>query len=117
MLTLRMFLLAAYSVKDISSSDLPMISITASKDSVLNKEKFDENKVNLPEGITIISVEQLSNGSTSGSTIYYEIEGGNHAQFGSYGSQKGDGTASIDSDSQQLLVIEILRKFLLSNNL
>lgn len=111
------FLLAAYSIKDLSNSDLPILSITASKDSVLNKEKFDENKVNLPEGINITSCDQLSNESTSGSTIYYEIEGGNHAQFGSYGNQNGDGIASIDSDSQQLLVIEMLRKFLFNNNL
>ena len=29
------------------------------------------------------------------------IEGGNHAQFGSYGIQKGDGTADITADEQQ----------------
>ena len=29
------------------------------------------------------------------------IEGGNHAQFGNYGEQKGDGIASISAEMQQ----------------
>jgi hypothetical protein len=29
------------------------------------------------------------------------IEGGNHALFGSYGKQKGDGEAQITADEQQ----------------
>jgi hypothetical protein len=30
-----------------------------------------------------------------------EIEGGNHAQFGDYGPQEGDGVATIDRAEQQ----------------
>ncbi|MBQ6398058.1 MAG: carboxymethylenebutenolidase, partial [Oscillospiraceae bacterium] len=30
----------------------------------------------------------------------YVIEGGNHAQFGSYGTQKGDGAALIPPEQQ-----------------
>lgn len=30
------------------------------------------------------------------------IPGGNHAQFGNYGVQKGDGTASISAEEQQV---------------
>jgi hypothetical protein len=31
----------------------------------------------------------------------YVIQGGNHAQFGDYGEQKGDGTAAISAQEQQ----------------
>jgi hypothetical protein len=33
------------------------------------------------------------------------IEGGNHAQFGYYGKQSGDGFASITKEEQQSIVI------------
>jgi len=112
-----MFLLAAYSTSDLSDSTLPMISITASNDTVLDNEKFNDNKINLPEGIMITTPDEIPNESTLGSTIYYEIAGGNHAQFGNYGNQEGDGTTTIDTDTQQSLVTAALRNFLSSNNL
>jgi hypothetical protein len=33
--------------------------------------------------------------------LYYEIKGGNHAGFGDYGVQAGDGKAAISADRQQ----------------
>ena len=47
-------------------------------------EKYEQGKEFLPEDFT---------------EVY--ISGGNHAQFGNYGVQKGDGTASISADEQQ----------------
>jgi len=35
------------------------------------------------------------------------IEGGNHAQFGSYGTQKGDGTAAIPAEEQWARTVEV----------
>jgi len=35
------------------------------------------------------------------------IEGGNHAQFGSYGAQKGDGTAAIPAEEQWARTVEV----------
>ena len=112
-----LFLLASYSVDDLSEINIPIISITGSNDLVLNKEAFDENASNLPTGITINSPEDIPDSETIGTTIYYEIEGANHAQFGDYGNQNGDGTASIDSKRQQELVIESLLRFFESNQL
>ncbi len=112
-----LFLLAAYSVNDLADAEFPVISITASEDNILDKQKFNENRFNLPEGVNINTPEELPIGSTSGKTLYYEIEGGNHGQFGNYGTQKGDGIADLDPDVQQQLVIAMLRKFLMSNNL
>ena len=74
-------LLAAYSTVDIS--DLKVLSIYGSEDGVLNKNKYNNNKSNLPEDYT----EQV-------------INGGNHAYFGMYGQQDGDGTAAISNAEQ-----------------
>ncbi|SCP96957.1 alpha/beta fold hydrolase [Anaerobium acetethylicum] len=40
------------------------------------------------------------------------IEGGNHAQFGNYGKQKGDPDATISSEEQQNITVEAIGKFL-----
>jgi pimeloyl-ACP methyl ester carboxylesterase len=40
-----------------------------------------------------------------GDTRWVAIEGGNHAQFGWYGSQSGDGTASISQEEQQRRIV------------
>ena len=48
-----------------------------------NAEKYEECRANLPED----AAELI-------------IEGGNHAYFGSYGLQDGDGTATITNDIQ-----------------
>ena len=40
------------------------------------------------------------------------IEGGNHAQFGNYGKQKGDADATITSDEQQDIAVEAIKAFI-----
>lgn len=41
-----------------------------------------------------------------------EIEGGNHAQFGNYGPQKGDPAAAISPEEQQAQAVEAIQAFL-----
>lgn len=41
-----------------------------------------------------------------------EIKGGNHAQFGNYGVQKGDGTAVISAQDQQAQTVSAVLSFL-----
>lgn len=41
-----------------------------------------------------------------------EIEGGNHAQFGNYGPQKGDAPATISAQEQQKQTVEAIEAFL-----
>ena len=79
-----LILFAAYGTEDLSGSGLKVISLYGSVDGVLNMEKYEKNRENLPED-----------------TLEYVIEGGNHAQFGSYGSQKGDGTPAISAEEQR----------------
>jgi pimeloyl-ACP methyl ester carboxylesterase len=41
------------------------------------------------------------------------IEGGNHAQFGNYGKQKGDAEATISREEQQNQAVEAIKKFIM----
>lgn len=76
-------LLGSYSTEDLSDTDLKVLSVYGSEDKVLNREKYDENKTNLPDDFTEIV-----------------IEGGCHAYFGMYGNQEGDGTPTITAREQ-----------------
>lgn len=80
-----LILLASYSTSDLSETSLHVLSIYGSEDNVLNEEKYQENIIHLPKDYTEIV-----------------LDGGNHAQFGMYGAQSGDGTASI-SNADQIL--------------
>lgn len=42
----------------------------------------------------------------------FVIEGGNHGQFGNYGHQKGDGTATISSEQQQKETVDHIVEFI-----
>ena len=78
-----LILLGAYSTVDLSRTGLSVLSVYGSEDGVLNREKYAEYRPNLPEGFT--------------ETV---IEGGNHAYFGAYGEQDGDGTATVTPAEQ-----------------
>lgn len=71
-------LLASYSTADLCDTDLRVICIYGSENGVLNREKYAEYAQNLPAELE--------------ETV---ITGGCHANFGSYGIQKSDGTPSI----------------------
>ena len=77
-----LILLGAYSTADISNTDLNVLSVYGSEDNVLNKEKYSECMPNLPSADEVV------------------IKGGNHAFFGMYGKQKGDGMATITNIDQ-----------------
>ena len=77
------FMLAAYPTKPLDEKIKALI-IYGSEDGVLNRTKLEE------------AVRYLPN-----SSAMYVIEGGNHAQFGNYGKQAGDGNAAISSQEQQ----------------
>jgi hypothetical protein len=72
-----------------------VFKIAGTNDCVAPRNESEANASNLPAG-----------------TVWYWIEGGNHAQFGFYGPQLGDCSASIDRAEQQrqarALLIEAL---------
>jgi len=84
-----LILLGSYSTADLSDTDLDVLSIYGSEDKVLNREKYDENKSNLPDNFCEVV-----------------IEGGCHAYFGMYGAQDGDGTPTISNHEQIGLTVE-----------
>ena len=85
-----LLLLAAYSTADLNGTELDVLSIYGSEDGVLNMSKYDEYRQNLPEDTTTEMV----------------IEGGNHAGFGDYGAQEGDGEAAVNGETQQEVTAE-----------
>lgn len=85
-------LLGAYSTADLSDYAGSVVLAYGSEDGVMDRTKYEEAKSKLP-----VSAQE---------TV---IEGGNHASFGNYGDQSGDGTASISHEEQQDRVAEIVR--------
>jgi len=86
-------LLAAYSTKDLRESGLKVVSLYGSEDEVLDLEQYGACRENLPAD----AVEEV-------------LEGGNHAGFGSYGSQKGDGAASVYTAEQIAWAADLIEK-------
>jgi len=92
-----LILLGSYSTTDLSDTDLDVLSVYGSEDKVMNREKYDENKSNLPTNFTEII-----------------IDGGCHAYFGMYGAQDGDGTPSITNEEQIQQTVEYIAQMILS---
>lgn len=90
-----LILLASYSTADLSQSGMPVLSIQGSEDQVIDQEKIAEYRSMLPE-------EQVE----------VVIEGGNHAQFGNYGEQSGDGKAAISAGEQQRITVDEITQFI-----
>jgi dienelactone hydrolase len=84
-------LMAAYpaSSDDLSQFDIEVISIYGTRDGVMATGALDDSRALLPAD-----------------TRWIAIEGGNHAQFGWYGSQAGDSPATITHLEQQQIIVE-----------
>ena len=96
-----LILLAAYTNCDISNTNLKVLSIYGENDQVMKRDKYNENKKNLPQG--------------QGRVKEIKITGGNHGNFGCYGEQKGDGRASISAEEQQAKTARYIEEFMEEN--
>jgi hypothetical protein len=74
---------------DLSSSKLKVLSLWGSEDGLADISKIKGAEKLLPS-----------------SSVFKEIPGGNHAQFGSYGIQEGDKEAKIPALDQQSLAVQ-----------
>lgn len=89
--------LASYPAASTDLSALPIraVSTYGSENGQTPPEGFEDAMVRLPPGSDLV-----------------EIEGGNHAGFGHYGPQAGDGVATIDREEQQRQAAETVLGFL-----
>ncbi len=84
-------LLAAYPTDEV---DIPSLTVYGDLDGVMNREKYDA-------GLGLLSDNEE-----------YVIKGGNHAGFGAYGAQSGDGEAAITSEEQIVMTADAIEKFI-----
>ncbi|HZU86696.1 MAG TPA: alpha/beta hydrolase, partial [Anaerolineaceae bacterium] len=70
---------------DLSASGLKVVSVSGSNDGLSTPAKIEASRRLLPVD-----------------TTWVVIQGGNHAQFGSYGEQSGDNPATLDAAAQHL---------------
>ncbi len=70
---------------------IPVIKIYGTNDGIADPETTLANRYLLPE-----------------QSQFLPIEGGNHSQFGYYGSQLGDGQATISREAQQAQLVDLI---------
>jgi pimeloyl-ACP methyl ester carboxylesterase len=74
---------------DLSTKSLPVVTVSASRDSLSPPAALASAARRLPAGARFV-----------------EISGGNHAQFGEYGPQPGDGLAELSGPAQRRAAVE-----------
>jgi dienelactone hydrolase len=92
-----LILMAAYpaSSQSLAGKPVKVLTLSGSLDGLATPGKIQDSHALLPID-----------------TEYYEIEGGDHAQFGWYGPQSGDNPADISREEQQKLVFEKMVAFI-----
>ena len=90
-----LIMLAAYPTKALVSDDLKVISIYGNKDEVINEEKLDA-------GVEFVPVHYTEIG----------LGGANHAGFGNYGPQEGDGEPTMEREKQQEMTVHYIMKMI-----
>ncbi|MCK6256316.1 alpha/beta hydrolase [Fictibacillus sp. KIGAM418] len=96
-----MIFLGSYTTEgsNLSNAHFPLLSIYGERDGLSTKAKISGYKSFNPAD-----------------TTYYEIKGGNNAQFGMYGPQAGDKKAGISNKKQQDQVIKEILSWLNKEN-
>ena len=83
-------LCAAYPTKPLPAG-MTEILLYGSQDLVLNRKNLEKGRQYAPARF-----------------VEHVIEGGNHAQFGCYGAQSGDGTAAMPAQAQQEEAVRVI---------
>lgn len=106
-----LLLLAAYPQEsdDLSEWNHYVLSVWGENDQILESGIIESTQPLLPPAWPIETPEELPLNPTPKS-IYYEIPGGNHANFGHYGDQKGDGIATITPEEQTRIWVDLLQR-------
>ena len=80
---------------DFSNTNLKALSINATNDQVIDRNKLEATRNNLPSG-----------------TEFNIRKGGNHAGFGNYGPQEGDGESEISKEEQWNQTVDYIINFI-----
>ncbi len=88
-------LFASYCAVDISRTSLKVLSISGANDGLVTQAKLDESRSNLPENAYTVAVPGM-----------------NHAQFGDYGAQEGDGVAAVADEVAATAMSSTVANFL-----
>ncbi len=91
-------LFASFSMSNLSIRNMPVLSLYGSNDGVLNMTSYKLFKYAIKKNLTEVV-----------------IDGGNHAQFGDYGEQRGDNAASISAQEQVAISAEAVGSFFAAN--
>lgn len=75
---------------DLSGRDIASVALLGTEDGLVDADEVEGATSRMPEGYLVIP-----------------IDGGNHAQFGDYGPQRGDGEATITPAAQWDLVADV----------
>ena len=75
----------------LAATSIPMTRVYGTRDTIADVDKIERTRVNLPPSARIV-----------------RIDGGNHSQFGYYGFQPGDWSATISREAQQAIVRQTL---------
>jgi len=87
-------LLASYPTAKLDER-LVFLSVYGDRDGILNRDSYEKSRARWPA-----DTEELV------------IPGGNHAQFGAYGAQRGDGEAAISGEEQQSVTAEAIQEWI-----
>ena len=90
-----LMLFGSYCVDDLSDSGLAALSIVAENDGLSTPEEVADRATLLPAD-----------------TVSVLIDGANHAAFGDYGEQPGDGTATIDRQQARAEIAVAVESFI-----
>ncbi|MED0875646.1 alpha/beta hydrolase [Bacillus mobilis] len=88
--------LGSYPADDFSTKSIPMLSIYGEVDALATVEKIENNKKLMSKYTTM-----------------HMIKGGNHANFGMYGEQKGDNASLITAKTQRDETVKVIEQWLL----
>lgn len=94
-LTSGLILIAAYSNRDLSDAEFPVLSVLGDTDGVINKKLYDKRTQWNPSDFE----EHI-------------LQGANHAGYGDYGRQPRDNVAKIPAGSQQAMTAKAILKWL-----
>jgi hypothetical protein len=90
--------MASFCASDLSARDIPALQLLGDRDGLIDLNAVDEASLLLPE--------------RTGTTT---IAGANHASFGAYGPQSGDGIATTPRDDVAAIITAAITAALLNN--